>query len=244
MTGRTRTVLVGAAALVMVLVAVASVLVWSRPGSQPAANKVVEPAATAVAGATETTSAAPAPTADPTPVVREYFDALARRDAERARSLILSSPDEKDHDNTSLLTAATLRDPGYRPPTDVRIGVPNNENGTVRVEVTFSAGGSSQTLSLPMQATGDGWRIGAGLSVLSIPTIQGYVSLPDPPIDTVVVAGTPIAYNFGISSPVKPVMAFPGDYLICIADHPNLDCVPSRVAAGTVPQHAILVRTT
>jgi hypothetical protein len=225
---RSLALLAGAGLLSLVLVATLSVLLLGSKSADPADPAVV-------AKELKNTVAA-------------YFDALKNRDVERVRSLLIINPsDVFDYDTTTLLTAATLRNAGYTPPRQIQIGTVTTlpEHNQAQVEVSFQAGRTRQTLSLPLQreanAAGQRWLITGGTSALILPAVVGEGFEPTG-IDTLLVAGTRVAWRQAISSPEKPLQALPGDYTITIPPHPVYECVPIRVAAGTTPDTNLVVK--
>jgi hypothetical protein len=228
MTARSLTLLAGVGLLSLVLVAALSVLLLGSKSADPDDPAVV-------AKELKDTVAA-------------YFDALTNRDAERVRSLLIINPsDVFDYDTTTLLTAATLRNAGYTPPHQIQIGTVTTqlEHNQARVEVSFQAGRTRQTLSMPLQREANGaghrWLITGGTSALTLPAVVGEGFAPTG-IDALLVAGTRVAWRQATSSPEKPLQALPGDYAITIPAQPVYECVPIRVAAGTTPDTNLVVK--
>jgi hypothetical protein len=160
----------------------------------------------------------------PDDTARAYFAALADRDADAAWALLA-----EDHRGTReahpLLTAATLRDEGYTPPSNVEVDNVSTDGDEGVAEVAFDAAGQAQRMSLALTRTGgqalQRWHVKGALLSLSVGSDSG---------GEIVVAGTRLAPGAG------QLLAFPGGYAVGLPeDDPLLAAAPVTAVAGAEP---------
>lgn len=162
----------------------------------------------------------------PEDVVREFYAALGARDATHARALL--APDSVVEEDETLLTDATLRNTGYTPPRNVRVKLlpppadrrwATNDHAE-EVQVEYDVAGTPlqwrERLRKSQQILG-GWRIVGGLRPLAL-----HNGVRDA---TYLFAGTP--YPSGH----RAWVAFPGAYVVTLADHPIFEAAPVTAMA-------------
>ncbi|MCM0676226.1 hypothetical protein NCC78_16230 [Micromonospora phytophila] len=166
----------------------------------------------------------------PEQVVYRYFEALADRDADEARSYLVRHPDEDVE--TVLLDDDTVEHEDYTPPDHLEIEelVPGESGLVATMQVTYRVAGATYnrefrfTRDYPQQS----WRI-----------YRGWFSLP---------ANTRTAYPLMIAGTLVPksdfgqVVAFPGAYVVRVARNPIVEASPVTVVAGTGEAPALQLR--
>jgi hypothetical protein len=180
-------------------------------------------------------------TADPAVAVRTYFQALADRDADRARAMIpaatshrTGSQPEADQIEQEMLAGRTLHDAGYTPPQLVQVTVvePGHDHATVTAR--FDGPGGFQSVEFRMSRRGIGglfgWEITNGLLPLYLPS-GGYAD------DALLVAGNPVPATL-----TQLRQVFPGSYLVKLRDHPIHLAAPVTVWAGYAAPHPLVLR--
>lgn len=170
----------------------------------------------------------------PEVAVRAYFDALADRDANKARELLASGSAigqpgpiagvDKRAD-LSLLTNEILRSRGYTPPRNVSIERTNWTGVSATVEASYDLGGERIYITLPLldergRRELPAWRITDGLLELWLP--------PAATGRVVVVAGT----SLRMTSARGSLVAFPGAYRVTLPEHPLYQTPPVIAFAG------------
>lgn len=161
----------------------------------------------------------------PEDTVRDFYAALADRDATRARALL--APGTVVGADNTLLTNDTLRNPGYTPPRNVRVtsAPPSNpqaaeDNGTV-VQAEYEVGDVSLVTHLRLRKSAPvvgRWQILDGVRQLGV--------LGGVPDARYLFAGTP--YPAG----TRPWVAFPGAYVAVLAEHPIFEAAPVTAIAN------------
>ncbi|MBQ0897853.1 hypothetical protein KBX37_33235 [Micromonospora sp. U56] len=157
----------------------------------------------------------------PETVVRDFYTALAARDAGAARALVF--PQAVYGSDATLLTDTTLRNPGYTPPANARVtrlpppttrGFRKGEEGAA-VQADFELAGTARQARVTLArggVYGDMWLILdplGGLTVTS-PVRDGLLSF----------AGTPYPQSG------RDFVAFPGAYRATLAEHPLFEADP------------------
>jgi hypothetical protein len=168
----------------------------------------------------------------PEGAVRAYFDALAHRDASKARELLADAAAIRqpgpiagvDHRaDLSLLTNDTLRSNGYTPPRNVSTEITSLTGASATVRVSYDFGGARTNISLPLiNERGmrglPSWRLTDGLLELWLQsTVAGRL----------VVAGTTLPMTTA-----RSLVAFPGAYRLALPDHPLYQAKPVIAFAG------------
>lgn len=166
--------------------------------------------------------------ADPAGVVLAYFQALADRDADRARAM-LPAPTDRDIDPTNpdeqdMRSGRTLSDPGYTPPRHVQAWVVDSLRDRAVVTARFDALGGSREIRLQLSRRGtgvlSGWEISNGLLSMELPR-GGYDG------DVLLVAGNPVP-----ATRAQLRRVFPGSYLVRLREHPIHEAAPVTAWAG------------
>jgi len=156
----------------------------------------------------------------PDDTVHGYFDALADRDADAAWSM-LAAGERGSREGSPLLGGDTLDNPGYQPPTNLKVDRLETTGGDAVADVTYDVAGQPQRMSLRMER-GSGmlrrWLIKNGLLPIDVRTDSGA---------GVLVAGVSLPPNRSGS-----VTAFPGAYAVTLAEHPVLEAQPTTAVAG------------
>lgn len=149
--------------------------------------------------------------------MEKYFAALADRDAAAALALVEDRPREM-----TLLGDETLKHPDYTPPSDPyleRVSVyPVTAKSPTVVRASYLVGRLRQQLDLSLVRSGLGWRIYLGWADIVANTRR---VLP------LVVAGTLVP-----KSDRGMVPAFPGSYVVRLAEQPLFEAPPVTVYAG------------
>lgn len=180
-------------------------------------------------------------TADPAVAVRTYFQALADRDADRARAMTpaatghpAGSQPEADQIEQKMLAGRTLHDAGYTPPQLVQVTVvePGHDHATVSARFDGPGGFQSVQLRLSRRGIGGlfGWEITNGLLPLYLPR-GGYAD------DALLVAGNPVPATL-----TQLRQVFPGSYLVKLRDHPIHEAAPVTVWAGYAAARSLVLR--
>ncbi|MFG3301864.1 hypothetical protein [Micromonospora chersina] len=168
----------------------------------------------------------------PEAAVRAYFDALAGRDATRARGLLadgsaigqrgpVAGVDERA--DLSLLTEGTLHDPGYTPPRNLTVGSTTWTGTSATVQASYDFGGPQISVTLPLVNENGmrglpSWRITDGLLELQ---------LAAPLDDRLVVAGRTLPIRG-----TQALVVFPGAYRVALPEHPLYGAKPVIAFAG------------
>ncbi|MER6591781.1 hypothetical protein ABT214_08015 [Micromonospora purpureochromogenes] len=168
----------------------------------------------------------------PEAAVRTYFDALADRDATKARELLadgsaigqpgpVAGVDERA--DLSLLTNGTLRSPGYTPPRNLSIERANWTGASATVHASYDFGGPRITVTLPlMNERGmrglPSWRITDGLLELRLDSAA---------TGQLIVAGSSLPM-----ATARSLVAFPGAYRVTLPEHPLYRAEPVIAFAG------------
>ncbi|WP_328422707.1 hypothetical protein OG470_09255 [Micromonospora sp. NBC_00389] len=175
----------------------------------------------------------------PEAAVRAYFDALADRDADRARTLLAEGSTVGQSGSVagvdaradlSLLTNSTLANSGYTPPRNVEIKVTSWTVGSASTQVSYDFGGPRITRTLPLINQGGvrglrSWRITDGLLELT---------LAHPLADRLVVAGTSL-----LVTTTRSMIAYPGAYRVTLPEHPLYQAQPMiAFAGGAILEHS------
>ncbi|WP_200211081.1 zinc ribbon domain-containing protein [Micromonospora coerulea] len=157
----------------------------------------------------------------PPDTVEAYFDALADRDADRARSLL--SADYAKRAPMILTSGGALRDPGYHPPRHLRIKVVVVRDDVAEMEGEYELDGKRQKTGLYLIRDGGGGE--------RRPWSINYLPQLPPPsgeygFEALVIAGT--------RAPAGLLEAvFHGSYLVSLPDHPIREVTaPVIVHAG------------
>ncbi|SCL14978.1 hypothetical protein GA0070624_0579 [Micromonospora rhizosphaerae] len=157
----------------------------------------------------------------PEQVVYRYFEALADRDADEARSYLVRGPDEDVE--TVLLDDDTLEHEDYTPPDHLSIKelVPEENRLVATMQVTYQVAGATydRELRFTRDYARQSWRIHRGWFSLPANTRTAY---------PLVVAGTLVP-----TSEFGHVPAFPGAYVVRLARNPMFEAPPVTVVAGT-----------
>ncbi len=133
--------------------------------------------------------------ADPGRVVGAYLQALGDRDVNRARAMLASGAipalgRNANNSQRDILAAAALRNPGYTPPKRVQVRVLRSRGGTATVAATFDLPGGQQTIQLQLARDGGAlsrWEITNGLLPMTLPSYDGGAEI------SLVVAGVPVS---------------------------------------------------
>jgi hypothetical protein len=170
---------------------------------------------------------------DPVETVRAYFQALADRDADRARALLnpltfrAASPSADQQTEQQMLSAHTLRDPGYTPPRHVQVAMAppqQRRHNDDTVLARFDLADGHHQMLLPMYHSGAGafgsWLISEGLASLS---------LPDADVGG---ADLLVAGNLMPATGVDLPQVFPGSYLVTLSKDPIREAVPLTLASN------------
>jgi ketosteroid isomerase-like protein len=164
----------------------------------------------------------------PEDTVREFYAALAARNATDARALL--APDTVVGEDATLLTDDTLRNPGYTPPRNVRVkvvpppaspyqGAPSDDDTVVQAE--YDVGDAPVVTHLRVRKGRPivgRWLIMDGVRQLGL-----HGGVED---GHYLFAGTP--YPSG----GRPWVAFPGAYVVTLADHPIFEAAPVTAIAN------------
>ncbi|GAA4565107.1 hypothetical protein GCM10023176_12460 [Micromonospora coerulea] len=166
----------------------------------------------------------------PEQVVYRYFEALADRDADEARSYLVRGPDEDIE--TVLLDDRTLEHEDYTPPKHLKIKelVPEENRLRATMQVTYQVAGAAygREFQFTRDYVRQSWRIHRGWASLPANTRTSY---------PLVIAGT-----FVPKSEFGYVPAFPGAYVVRLAPNPLVEAEPVTVVAGTDVAPALHVR--
>jgi hypothetical protein len=164
---------------------------------------------------------------NPVDTVRAYFQALADRDADRARALLtpfagsVASPPAAQQAEQQMLSARTLRDPGYTPPKLVKVAVvpAQRNNPTVRAQFDVASGRQEMLLQLSRSGTGPfaKWLITNGLVGVELPDVDLRNA------DLRVAGNTIRATRWDLSQ------VFPGSYQVTLPTDPIREAVPLTV---------------
>ena len=164
----------------------------------------------------------------PDDIVRDYFSALAARDAKAAWAALDPGVDAR---HQFLLAAAVLANPGYAPPANFTLAHLDTDGDDATATVTYTVDGTDATDVIKLhegRATNllQRWHITDGTPPV---LVQG------PPGATYDLAGVSLSSGEGAAS----LPAFPGRYTLSLPDNPLFaaDSVPVR--AGD-PQAAVL----
>ena len=153
----------------------------------------------------------------PEDVVEKYFAALVDRDADAALALIDDRPREE-----TLLGDDTLKHPDYTPPGNLyveRVPVfPVTKKSPVVVRATYLIGPQRHELDLALVHKAFGWRISIGWADLPANTRT---------VSPLIVAGTVVPKRDRSTVP-----AFPGAYVVRLAEQPLFEASPVTVYAG------------
>ncbi|GAA4580481.1 hypothetical protein GCM10023176_60110 [Micromonospora coerulea] len=168
----------------------------------------------------------------PEAAVRAYFDALADRDATRARGLLaegsaigqrgpIAGVDERA--DLSLLTDATLHHAGYTPPRNLTVGRTIWTGTSATVEASYDFGGPPITITLPLVNERGlrglpSWRITDGLLELRLESVV---------TGRLVVAGATLPMTT-----TRSMVAFPGAYRVALPEHPLYRAEPAIAFAN------------
>jgi hypothetical protein len=166
-----------------------------------------------------------------TATVAAYFDALADRDADRARSMLTQEAARRAP--LTLTSGAALRDPGYHPPRGLRIAAVEVRDDVANVEGDYELDGGREPLLLPLIQDGaNGER--QGWSINELPTIprptgeHGYKVL--------LMAGTRIPYS-------TIDVAFHGSYVVSLPQDQMREVIdPVTVRSGVSETGVLRVR--
>lgn len=165
----------------------------------------------------------------PEQVVYRYFEALAERDADEARSYLVRGPDEDVE--TVLLDDDTIEHEDYTPPKRLEIKelVPEENRLRATMQVTYQVAGATygREFRFLRDHARQSWRIHRGWFSLPTNTRRAY---------PLVIAGTFVPKGAG------HVPAFPGAYVVRLARHPLVEAPPVTVVAGTGDAPALQVR--
>jgi hypothetical protein len=156
-------------------------------------------------------------TAPPDAVVRDYLNALGRRDATTAVGLLATG-------GSDLLSAEVVGNPGYHPPRLTEVHTGRVTATTATVTAGYEVDGRPYQLPLTLVRAGGlvphRWRIREDL--LSLPLPPAYF------LKSLMVAGTRVATN---QTEIEGV--FPGGYGIAPPENPIYQAAPLTVVAGT-----------
>lgn len=165
----------------------------------------------------------------PEQVVYRYFEALAERDADEARSHLVRGYDEDVE--TVLLDDDTIEHEDYTPPEHLEIKelVPEENGLRATMQVTYQVAGVTygREFRFLRNYARQSWRIHRGWFSLPANTRRAY---------PLVIAGTFVPKGAGA------VPAFPGAYVVRLARHPLVEAPPVTVVAGTGDAPALDVR--
>jgi hypothetical protein len=151
--------------------------------------------------------------------IAAFYAALGERDATKARGLLAPNPYRTGP--TSLLSDRTLRDPGYTPPSQVKVTpLPDSATEYVGLQVDYLIAGVARRQTVRMTRAGSArqWRVVDGVESLplEISVSQG----------TLVVAGTSYVPSYPSS-----IYVFPGAYVVTL-HHPLFEAAPVTVRTG------------
>ncbi|WP_124812610.1 hypothetical protein [Micromonospora globispora] len=177
----------------------------------------------------------------PETVVRDFYAALAARDAGAARMLLFS--DVTVDKDVALLTDAILRSPGYTPPSRIRLTrLPaprphfpregeekEEEEALVRVDGELAGRAWQREVRLGRGGPyGDRWVMLGGPVGLGVTS-----SIRD---GVLIVAGTPYRRSG------RDLVVFPGAYQVALAEHPLFEADPVTALAGSSPEVQLTTR--
>ncbi|MFG3301866.1 hypothetical protein [Micromonospora chersina] len=161
--------------------------------------------------------------------VEAFYEALAERDADRARSML--SRDLVDRAPATLTSGGALRNPGYHPPRDLRITKMDIRDDVGEMAGEYELDGKRQRMGLFLFRDGRGGE-GRPWSIHSLPGLE-------PPSgdyghEALVIAGTRAPGGF-----IEAV--FDGSYLVSLPDHPIREVTaPVTVRAGGGREQGVL----
>jgi hypothetical protein len=165
--------------------------------------------------------------------VRNYYAALADRDADAAWQYVLA--DNVTRSAYPTLGRRALRDPGYTPPSKVRISAVRTDGAKATAQVSYELAGSAYAETVDLKRLGGPdhslrrWYLENALRGLPVSAGEGVV---------VSVAGNAIA----VSGRGNDVPVFPGRYVVGLPDNPMLEADPVTVTAGASESVALSPR--
>lgn len=166
----------------------------------------------------------------PEQVVYRYFEALADRDADEARSYLVRGPDEDVE--TVLLDDDTVEHKDYTPPGHLEIEelVPEENRLAATMQVSYQVAGVTyhREFRFTRDYTRESWRIHRGWFSMPANTRTAF---------PLVVAGTLVP-----RSKLGYVPAFPGAYVVRLASNPIFEARPVTVVPGTGEAPALHLR--
>jgi hypothetical protein len=152
--------------------------------------------------------------------VRNYFAALADRDANAAWDYVA---DESARPSTT--DAAVLRHTDYTPPTKFRLGAVTIDGKNAQAQVHYEVGGTAHDETLTLNRLGgpdhpyQRWHIANALQPL--PGVASVLPLVE-------LAGFPVL----IADQTGGLQAFPGSYVMRLPDSPLIEADPVTVRTG------------
>ncbi len=179
---------------------------------------------------------------NPADTVRSYFQALADRDGDRARALLspltftAPSASGEQQAEQEMLSARTLRDPGYTPPrlTDVAMVAARQEPSNPVVLARFDLADGHHQMQLQLFRSSAGsfgrWLISNGLGDLNLPGVDFRGA-------ALLVAGNTIP-----ATGLELRQVFPGSYLVTLPKGPLLEAVPLTVTSNGGSADRLTVR--
>lgn len=177
----------------------------------------------------------------PETVVRDFYAALAARDAGAARMLLFS--DVTVDKDVTLLTDAILRSPGYTPPSRIRLTrlpaprphFPREGEEKKKEEALVRADGELAGRAWQREVRlGRGGSYGDRWVMLSGPVGLGVTSSVRDGV--LIVAGTPHRHSG------RELVVFPGAYQVALAEHPLFEADPVTALAGSSPEVQLTTR--
>ncbi|MER6591779.1 hypothetical protein ABT214_08005 [Micromonospora purpureochromogenes] len=201
-----------------------------RPGRWRRWHRIAAVAAAGVVLVAAVTFYRQASPMSPRDTVAAYFEALADRNADRARSML--SQDVANAAPLMLTSGAALRDSGYHPPQHLRIKVVDVRDDVATVEGDYELDGEREQTGLTLIRDGANGKRQPW-------SINGLPPMPPPSgeygFEALLIAGTraPAGYI---------EFVFHGSYLVSLPDHPIREVTASvRVRAGA--REAGVIRT-